>query len=131
MTITRMRGLVLGVLLASCAALPAAAQAQASAPALSTTTKCLDPHSTVDQFVDVTATGLVPGSSYYPLLDLTSGNDGDVEVGYGVGNIDADADGNGVGDVWFDTATYAANTTGDDPDLYLKLRLNADWGLAA
>src|SRR3954469_12408462 len=112
MTITRMRGLVLGVLLASCAALPATATAQATAPALSTTTKCLDPQSTADQYVDVTATGLAPGASYTPQLELTEGQDELVDGGYSAtGDLVADANGTGTGLVWFDAATYVASAS--------------------
>ena len=76
----RIRGIVIGVLLATCAAVPATASAQAGAPTLTTTTTCLDPQSTVDQYVDVTATGLVPFTTYVPLLEVTSGTEDILEV---------------------------------------------------
>src|SRR4051794_10399920 len=93
MTPSRMRGLVLGVLLASCAALPATAQA--ATPTLTTNITCIDP--TVDQNIDVIATGLAPNASDYPVFDLVEGADGDIEVGGPtVGNLDADASGTGT-----------------------------------
>src|SRR3954452_25347504 len=93
MTTSRMRGLVLGVLLASCAALPATAQA--ATPTLTTNITCIDP--SVDQNIDVTASGLAPSTSNYPLLELTEGPEDLIEVGYPVtGNLDADATGTGT-----------------------------------
>jgi HYR domain len=120
------------VLLASCAALPAAASAQASAPTLTTTTRCLDPQSTADQYVDVTATGLVPGTAYYPQLELTEGAE-EIAVGYPPGDLVADASGTGTSSVWFDAATYLANapTAGDGRTVWVKLRLSSDWGVNA
>src|SRR5437764_1752944 len=53
---TRVRGLVLAVMLASCAALPTAAAAQASTPTLTTTAACVD--ASADQTITVTVTGL-------------------------------------------------------------------------
>jgi hypothetical protein len=125
MTTSRKRGLVLGVLLASCAALPTTAQAQATAPTLTTTTTCVDP--SVNQSVDVAASGLTPGASYFPLLELTPG-DGAVELGYGPGNIDADAAGTGSSIVLFDSTTYTQNAAaGDGSSVWVKLR-DADLG---
>src|SRR4051794_30291890 len=133
MTITRIRGLVLGVLLASCAALPTAASAQASGPTLTTTTHCLDPQSTADQYVDVNATGLTPGASYYPQLELTEGTD-EIAVGYPTGSsLVADATGAGTTQVWFDAGTYQqlAPTAGDGKTTWLKVRLESDWSVGA
>ena len=128
MTTSRMRGLVIGVLLASCAALPATAQA--ATPTLTTTIPCIDP--TVDQNIDVIATGLAPNASDYPLFDLVEGADGDTEVGGPtVGNLDADASGTGTATVFFDSGAYAANIAGAGPVVWLKLRDPSDWSLVA
>src|SRR5256885_8098926 len=101
MITSRMRGVVIGALLASCAALPATAQA--ATPTLTTTTKCLDPQAPTDQYVDVRATGLTPGASYYPLLDPTEAPDGhDEDASATTGSIDAAASANLASPVWFD-----------------------------
>src|SRR4051812_10958299 len=132
MTITRIRGLVFGVLLACCAALPTAASAQASGPTLTTTTHCLDPQSTADQYVDVTATGLTPGTAYHPQLELTEGDE-EIAVGYPPGDLVADASGTGPSLVWFDAEAYLTNapTAGDGKTVWVKLRLSSDWGVNA
>jgi hypothetical protein len=128
MTNSRLRGLVLGVLVASFAAVPATASAQASAPTLSTTITCLD--TTADQNIDVTATGLAPNTSDYPLFELTAGPEDLVEVGGPAsGNLDADASGTGTATVFFDSAAYAQN--GGGPSVWLKLRDPSDFSLVA
>ena len=129
MTNSGMRGAIVAVLLASFATLPAAA----NAATVSTTTSCVDVQSTTDQYVDITATGLDPSASYYPLLELSSGAD-DFEVGSPVdGVLTPDAAGNGTGSVWFDQGTYAATSTtaGDGKSVWLKLRNLDGYSVAA
>src|SRR3954451_17187418 len=128
MTNSRLRGLVLGVLVASFAAVPATASAQASAPTLSTTITCLD--TTADQNIDVTATGLAPNTSDYPLLELTARPHDLVDAGGPASdNLDADASGAGTATVFFDSAAYAQN--GGASSVWLKLRDPSDYSLVA
>src|SRR4051812_18422498 len=92
MTISRMRGLFVAALLATCAALPAAAEAAT----VSTTTSCLDVNATTDQFVDFSAAGLKPADSYYTYLSLNGDyEDSGIEIGSLTGELVIDAAGNG------------------------------------
>src|SRR3954447_10345617 len=129
MSTTRMRGLVLGVLLASCAALPAAASAQTTAPTLTTSVTCLDAQGGA-QDVDITASGLAPDASYFPQIELTEGEE-ELPVGYGTGNLDTDATGSGLSNASFDGGGYADASGGDGSGVWLKLRSNLDWTVAA
>ena len=119
MSTTRMRGLVLGVLLASCATLPAAASAQATAPTLSTTTRCVDPQ--VEQSVDFTVTGL--SRSFQPLIEMTAADDYAI-VSYSGADVTPDGSGNASGAVILDPVTYGtlAGDYGDGAAVYLTAR---------
>ena len=124
----RVRGLVLGVVLASCAALPAASVAQASTPTLTTNTACVDAAS-ANQIITLTATGLAPNASEYPQLELTEGVD-EIDVGYPVaGTLDADANGTGTADVSFDPVAFSTN--GGGTAVWAKLRDLSTWDVVA
>ena len=125
MKTTRIRGLVLGVLLASCAALPATASAQA----LSTSTTCLDPQGGV-QNVAITASGLAPNAFYYPQIELTQGDD-EIAIGAGQSPLGTDATGAGSSSAEFNPAAYAENAaSGDGAGVWMKLR-DGSWAVAA